>query len=1777
MAKENKLYFYLSKLILDFFANGSIKDGSKYHIRFEKQEEVNDLSECLKMFAQHSYNEEGIEVGEYLYNDYQTYYLAIKNTKLIIASHENEDLLTGLRNNFQKIPLFSSSSSILFIHSSELESINKGAESLSNRVMPLHYETVSKNIIKEVRSEDNFSNSQKEFLQQLINAESSDYQIENSNVFDLKKYLTILINRKLSREDYNLLGVFFDDKIHTGVVPNREVKLRVDKNRKIYSDIAQHEQLGTLESYLERHFDKEGQKALSKREDWPSVSFDDLLRYEANRDNIKFNEYIPNTTELTEDGNVIWDRAEGITTSKSKIRNIILFNERNENELKLSIKFKKKPNLDGFEPKSSAEISEASKSIEVKIVITNAKNFYSTQFHYKENKDGKKNSYLFKLLVVPFEERIFRALKSNYIVQTPYKDKFGLELHADDQLVFNEEGLETEPITFFPDKSYELDDVHSLKLILGDVDITDSLKLPFTLRYKGATIFTYFVINGIRPTPLTGWGVWTKKNSTLKSVYYSRKQDERHTGKDIITLEHGNTIYFPIGEFREDLYLEEQLVDCGFPVCEMNIGGKLSESSESLPDDLSLLYNSIIEYFRRTQRGSFRLLPSTVYIDDELKSLYQAYIHCYLEYLEQIQNNDALSGKFKSLFRLGTIVEHKNLKRFKLTPLHPLVIAYQLQILENLDLDFFLKNNSEILQKLTPINLLPFINSGGGKKDYLIAIDQDHSPEWIYYVDANIEGQSINRRNVPEMMSGKIREFVKHFSFLYIDNNAPIRLNLINIGDGKEALQGVFEYFSAATRDLSNNGKNPNEIYPILINIYGSGNFITYFEQFSKFEDPETIKTEFGINLETLKGKLETEDFLKLYHEKVQFFIKSNEGSNKPNFEYAHITFHQFDEDDIEKSDNNTHEIATGISLEGLLSDLPSIYAQGNYRTGFGIKYQENFSNTLLKLVTKLNSIAHIEGTSQIFKDDYAFASVINSKIKSNLEFIYDSSQWVTFINPRVDLSFFKNDKDVVIIHYTDQYSTSSGYDSITITNRWRQYETILKDYLNSKVDNLSNSIKPIINMFNAINGYWLLKLGSQNPNEKVDKEKISILSAVKELLVLLDHPNITWVVLSLEEILRVTGAAGLKQTQGIFSVSNLKKTGQFSDDILMIGLEEIEGRLQLYFYPVEVKIGHNSSQIIHKGKNQSQNTFELIIETLTQEGFTGKLYRNYFAKLILTAAQKLSLYEVWPERSVRWDAVEQWRGKLLNDIFHIGSLHQFIGDYALLSFKQNDTFSKRSILLNERLLTINLFQSDGLNDLVQSVSSLKDRYCSQDATGITNEDLLAYTYAKSEISNILDDKELIKRLSKIEEPEINYPSFQSLEDELTQDKAQILDDTIEPVITVEDTPEQEPSHAVSPLKILFGHQANNGKALEWFPTDPHKVMHTNTGIIGTMGTGKTQFTKSLITQLIRNTKDNVDGKKIGILIFDYKGDYIKQDFVNATGAKVFDLHQLPFNPFALSLGEKTKKLLPLHTASTFQETITKAFGLGNKQTLALIDVIMDAYANAGIFKNDPSSWSKPAPTLKDIFELYIEDEKLIKDSLYAALTKLYNFEIFESVSTKTKPLFELIDGVTIINLNENSPEIQNLIVAITLDQFYSQMQIDGHSKISGNLRQINKMILVDEADNFLGKNFESLKKILKEGREYGVGTILSTQFLNHFATGDNEYSQYILTWIIHRVNEIKDKEIYSIFDLPNKKDREDLIGEIKSLPIHHSIVNLAGSRPIRIKDKAFWELVQDV
>ena len=110
------------------------------------------------------------------------------------------------------------------------------------------------------------------------------------------------------------------------------------------------------------------------------------------------------------------------------------------------------------------------------------------------------------------------------------------------------------------------------------------------------------------------------------------------------------------------------------------------------------------------------------------------------------------------------------------------------------------------------------------------------------------------------------------------------------------------------------------------------------------------------------------------------------------------------------------------------------------------------------------------------------------------------------------------------------------------------------------------------------------------------------------------------------------------------------------------------------------------------------------------------------------------------------------------------------------------------------------------------------------------------------------------------------------------------------------------------------------------------------------------------------------------------------------------------------------------------------------------------------------------------------------------------------------------------------------------------------------------------------GRKRPALKKILKEGREFGVGVILSTQFLKHFGASDDDYAKYIMTWVVHNVADLKQSDIEFVFKTGSKSDEtQRLFDDIKKLEIHHSIVKIGTSKPCYIRDKAFWELYNEL
>lgn len=105
---------------------------------------------------------------------------------------------------------------------------------------------------------------------------------------------------------------------------------------------------------------------------------------------------------------------------------------------------------------------------------------------------------------------------------------------------------------------------------------------------------------------------------------------------------------------------------------------------------------------------------------------------------------------------------------------------------------------------------------------------------------------------------------------------------------------------------------------------------------------------------------------------------------------------------------------------------MPSVFLGDSYRTGFGTKYT-NTDNKVMNIAIKLNAV-NACSAGEPFNSNQCKAISVPNNSKTFLDKIYDASHWITFIDPKVDLNFFKNDpkaKDLLIIHYSDQYTTA--------------------------------------------------------------------------------------------------------------------------------------------------------------------------------------------------------------------------------------------------------------------------------------------------------------------------------------------------------------------------------------------------------------------------------------------------------------------------------------------------------------------------------------------------------------------------------------------------------------------------------------------------------------------------------------------------------------------------------------------------------------------------------
>lgn len=1766
---SNEFYDYIAKNALSFFQEhaAAMRTGERYCLKLDTEEMVVGVDRALRNITAKNNIQGDFRYGEV----YSTFTIKLKdNIEIVVASKINgmtDDFLATLRN----AELTSKHFPILMVTYSAIDTITSGTGDLSSNGMPFHASAIIAKIKDDIRNAQ-LTIADKTLLEYELDRKQSDRYSDKSSLFEYSDLLTVLGRGFVKKDDYPRFFLL-NDPDAAYLADEKKIRERLSENHRFFEQIDRVVKHGSISDDLEKDFDSAFISHLvdCKKKNMPWYEDCTYVQVKTSQDKLKkkldnplsidnsgFDVYAGSPIEysfLMDEQIFICD--DGVTKAKRRKKNILVYNPDHKDTVIIDVSTNITIRQSGIEV-NGCKASSSSKLIRIEVKAEGC-----TFAQVKITDSNNNITYVIKICIVDVLPKYFENIQTAYMVDVPKNLK-----HATIQIFGITKHLEINPgfenvvgVKVVSDGIYECQYNQTLNLQFDEETIdTDTGHIDCKLKFGAIIVPIQIQDEVIKPTELTGTGAFKRKFTEGKSLEYRNGR--------IIS---GTTEFFTKEAFRYPLSIEDAIIKNEWLAVKETPDG-LEEYPLIVDDKIRNAYLALLRAYKEK-----RTLPSLAYYSQDILKAAQQYVDVVNQEFSSVQPGATLSSKQNNALLVGCVIKCFDEEAIAMSPVHPLNVMYQIALLSEEKVGAVRDN---LIEKLTALYLVPFIKDAD--KTLYQAIEQKYAPEWRCYAPISNKRYQGARNFIQKLVCDKITQYKEHFSFLFDDiSNNQLLINLVNMGDCREIFQGLLRFYAQNLK----NGTDPDDLLSFVINIYSENGMHNEFALLSDQHKLKSVIREFYGNDDVNELALAMTGNIRCYFRNPA----------EPHYQYAHLTFYEMTSAE-DTGASRMDSITTGIALQGLTSGTPSVLNAEWYKTGFGTKYAP--INQLTRLAAYYNAMYRVAFSGSSYEPASCIFTEIEQGQNGQRDKIYASSNWVVFVDPKVDLSFFqkksKDDEELMIIHYSDQYTSASGYDDITVTQKSDQYNEIIYDQLQKKgVTADAENINEIISLFNAINGGWMLRLiTAKKPTGAADsyfsREKMSILSAIKVCMAYYSHPDIVWIPVSLEEMLRVSGGAGLSQKEGLLSAKNLGfEQRPTSDDVLLVGIEGPADQIKIYIHPVEVKIGQNSPTVLSKADTQVRNTYEGLWNALwPEEGrntLERKLSRNFFVQLLLVCCEKMKLYDIYPNED--WDDVlDLYRENLLNENYVFSNaMDQYIGKGTIISFG-TDILNVTGEITNDvctlefpekmgssyMVLSAAKIEKDLETDLKSLPTRIKDLYLPKVGVSLVSEnssDNMGTVADLSTTHQISYSVGQIAPISMVAGTKSEYTA-KTMEDASMQSN--------EEQVMVNEEPTK-----VTGMQIVFGEDVTSGTAVLWEPNDTNQLFHTNTGIIGTMGTGKTQFTKSLITQLYRKQNRNIGDEPLGILIFDYKGDYneSKEDFIKATNATVLKPYHLPFNPLALTKSRVFKPLLPIHTANAFKDTLSKVYGLGPKQQNTLFQCIIDAYASRGILPGDPSSWDNTPPTFDTVYSLYTNDEEIKKnDSLAAAMDKLFQFQVFERNAETTKSLFELLDGVVVIDLSGYDADIQSLIVAITLDLFYSQMQAAGSSKLDGQYRQLTKLILVDEADNFMSEGFPALKKILKEGREFGVGTILSTQFLKHFGSGEDDYAKYILTWVVHNVADLKAADVDFVFKTESKStESQTLYNDIKALKKHHSIVKISTKKPQYIQDKAFWQLYSEL
>lgn len=283
--------------------------------------------------------------------------------------------------------------------------------------------------------------------------------------------------------------------------------------------------------------------------------------------------------------------------------------------------------------------------------------------------------------------------------------------------------------------------------------------------------------------------------------------------------------------------------------------------------------------------------------------------------------------------------------------------------------------------------------------------------------------------------------------------------------------------------------------------------------------------------------------------------------------------------------------------------------------------------------------------------------------------------------------------------------------------------------------------------------------------------------------------------------------------------------------------------------------------------------------------------------------------------------------------------------------------------------------------------------------------------------------------------------------------------------------------------RVMLGHgSAKSGPQREvWFdPQNPDQSLNNpHISISGETGSGKTQATKALLHDLLP--------QGLPALILDFKDDYSKGDYAAAEGFTVHDANfgSLPFNPMVPPVDPESGRANPMGHVHELANMIQRIYKLGDQQAFTLREAMKETYSIAGVGERPfvPVEGQEYLP-FEAIRDVLIREEAT---SLLGRLSPIFDLGLF-SRGDDTTSLNELLSTPTVIRLSQlPGDQVKNAVAEFFLMALYSFLIRREHP------HRLERVLVLDEAWRLVQSPF--LEPLMREGRAFGLGVILATQF----------------------------------------------------------------------------------